>query len=102
MAIAVVVGVVPEIGDQERINMTFTTLDGTLADPTEVTVRVKDPDGIVTVYTYGDDEVQRVSTGVYYLDVPATKADEWTYRVEATGLVKNMDGIFTVRRSLVI
>jgi hypothetical protein len=72
------------IGDLVRISCAF-TVNGTAADPTAVTAKVKAGDGIVT--TYSGAQVSKDSTGNYHVDVPITAAGRWYYRFEGTGAV---------------
>jgi uncharacterized protein YfaS (alpha-2-macroglobulin family) len=92
------------IGDLVRIKVTWTDTDDALIDPTTIVLRVKDPMGTVTVYTYALGEVVRESLGVYHYDV-ATGAlnGVWYYRFEAGGAaVGAEEGSFRVEASLVI
>lgn len=63
------------IGDLLRIQATFKNLSGVNVDPTNVTLKVKNPAGTVTTYTYPTN-VQRNGTGVFYYD----------YLVQASGV----------------
>jgi hypothetical protein len=76
-----------QLGDGFRLEARF-TVDGVLADPTTVVFQLKDPDDIITTYTYGvDAEVINPAVGVYYLDVIVSKPLTWWYRVVGTGVV---------------
>ena len=55
------------IGDLLRLQATFTSLTGTKVDPTTIILKVKNPAGTITTYTYPTNIV-RSSTGVYYYD----------------------------------
>lgn len=75
------------IGDGFRLKATF-TVDDVVTDPTTVTFKLKDPDGLITTYVYGvNAEVVKVSTGIYYIDVTVSKALTWFYRIVGTGAV---------------
>lgn len=71
--------------------ITFTDLDGDLADPTEVQIHVQKPNGTKTTYQYngGAGDVERVSLGVYRFEITPA-ADEygpWKYDWQGTGAV---------------
>lgn len=72
-----------DIGNVSRLTGSFYNLSNALADPTTITLRVKDPNGAVTVYTGGD--ITHVSTGVYQYDLDLTLAGYYYYRFEGTG-----------------
>ena len=72
------------IGDLVRVSATF-TVSGTATDPATVTLKVRDPSGTTTTYTYGAATVTKDSTGAYHRDVSATTAGRWLYRWEGTG-----------------
>ena len=75
-----------DIGDLVRCEGRFTNLVGTLIDPATVTFKIKDPNGAVTTYSYpADAQVIKSATGIYYVDVNATKAGTWYYRFYSTG-----------------
>ena len=67
----------------------YTTPDKTtLADPTTITFRFRDPDGNQTAWVYGtDSELVRSSTGDYYAIVPTDESGVWDYEFEGTGTV---------------
>jgi hypothetical protein len=71
-----------DLGDVVRLFADFTTIDGMLLDPQNITVFVKSPTGIVVQYT---SEIIRTGVGQYYLDVITTTSGTWCYRWEATG-----------------
>lgn len=78
-----------DIGDLVRITGTFTNAGGTAIDPSgTVLFTVVKPDNVTTVYTYGSGtDVVKASTGVYYVDVPASIAGRYHWRSAATGAV---------------
>ena len=55
------------IGDLLRLQATFTNLSGTKVDPTTIVLKVKNPAGAITTYTYPTN-ITRSSTGVFYYD----------------------------------
>lgn len=90
-----------DVGDQIELSVVFTTAEGAAADPTVVTVQIKDPAGNVTTLEYGESEqVERDETGVYLLDLVADQPGVWAYRWAGTGaLTAAAEGTFNVRRS---
>lgn len=58
-----------DLGDMRRMPAAFTDIDGNPADPTDVTFRMREPDGTVTSYVYGvDGELIRDSLGNFHVD----------------------------------
>ena len=75
-----------DVGDLVRVTGTLTDSASDEVDPTAITITVKEPDGTETDYVYGVDvEVVKSATGIYYMDVSATDAGYWWYRVQSTG-----------------
>lgn len=77
-------------GDTIRVTATFTVAD-VATDPATVTLRVKDPAGTTTVYTYALTEITKVSTGVYRKDVQMSTAGTWYVRWEGTGTAAGVE-----------
>lgn len=73
-------------GDLVRISVTF-SVASVSTDPTTVTLKVKDPAGTVTAYTYALAEVARDAAGQYHKDITITETGTWRYRWEGTGAV---------------
>jgi len=74
-----------DLGDQVRVIVTFTnTTGGTRLNPTTVTLKLKDPDDLITQFTYPSG-VNRDETGVYYRDFQVTKSGRFYYRWEGNG-----------------
>src|SRR4030042_1401554 len=84
-----------EIGDKVRIKATF-TVSSVKTDPTTITLRVKDPSGIITVYTYVGGTITKDATGMYHRDISITQSGEWFYRWEGTGAVETADEAYLV------
>jgi hypothetical protein len=83
------------VGDTPRLANLF-YVDGTLTDPTTVTLTVTDPSAAATVYTYPAD-ITKSSTGSYYKDVAVAEDGVWGYTWTGTGLAADVaDGTFTV------
>jgi hypothetical protein len=71
-----------DVGDGIRATCAFTDLAGAAADPTAVTVKVKDPDGAVT-----EPLASHAGTGSYYTDITFDAEGDWYVRFEGTGSV---------------
>lgn len=72
-------------GDTVRFSIAF-TVGTTDTDPTGVIFRTKNPNGVVSSYTYGTDaEVIKVSQGNYRVDLALSLLGEYNYRWEGTG-----------------
>ena len=70
------------IGNQVRLSVTFNDYNGTLADPTTIVLKVKNPDGTIETLTTIKDAV-----GKYHYDYEPLKVGDYCYRFEATGAV---------------
>lgn len=58
-------------GDRPRLLTQFSDVEGVIADPTTVTLRVRPQGGAEVVYVYGTDaELIKDSVGNYHLDYP--------------------------------
>ena len=74
-----------DVGDLVRCTATFAT-SGTNVDPSAVTFKKKTPSGTTTTLTYATDAaLVKSAVGIYYVDVSATEAGDWSYRFAATG-----------------
>lgn len=86
-------------GDSVRLTATF-TVDSVPTDPTTVTLKVKNPAGVTTTYTYGLAELTKSSTGVYYREVTVDDDGMYYYRFEGTGTcIAASEGQLKVRSS---
>lgn len=70
--------------------MVITNAAGASVDPTALTIKIRNPAGTITTYTYATDaQLVKLSTGNYYVDwtIPAAAASEggWAYRFDGTG-----------------
>ncbi len=72
------------IGDLIRIQGTFKDINGTVVDPTNITLKVKVPAGTVSTYYY-PGTITRTSTGVYYFDFAITASGTHYYNWAGTG-----------------
>jgi hypothetical protein len=57
----------------------------TATDPTTVVLKVQNPTGTVSTYTYALAEVTKSSTGIYYKGVPMAPSGRWLYQWTGTG-----------------
>jgi hypothetical protein len=87
----------PYVGSTKAWRFTF-DVDGTLTDPTTVTVTAIRPSGRTT-YTYGvDAALTKLSTGRYKVAVPITESGPWTLVFKGTGAAAEVDTVsFTAR-----
>lgn len=103
-----------DIGDRVRLGnhsalgvAAFKNSAGADADPSAITLIVKDAAGISTTYTFGGSPaLQKETTGRYYVDIDLTTTappGTWYYRLAGTGTVMAAEeGSFTVRASNVL
>jgi uncharacterized protein YfaS (alpha-2-macroglobulin family) len=88
-------------GTRVRIEAFF-EVAGERTDPTTVTLRVRRPNGSVTVYTTG--QLTKVATGHYRLELTPAKTEfgRWVYRWEGTGACEaQIEGSFRVRQQVI-
>ena len=72
-------------GDTIRFGITF-EIASVATDPTTVTFRTKNPNGTVRSFVYlTDDEVVKVGTGIYRIDLALNLVGEHHIRWEGTG-----------------
>jgi hypothetical protein len=74
-------------GNLRRYTATF-EVSGTPTDPTTVrfSFRKQGPGSSTTAYVYGVDvEVVKLSTGVYYVDLPFAESGRYTIGAKGTG-----------------
>lgn len=86
-----------------RIAVNFQDDDGTDVDPSGVTFSLYSPSATQTDYTYGtDDELIRLDTGDYVIDVVPDESGRWHYRwvSTGTGTAIAMEGSFLVQASV--
>ena len=73
------------VGDTLRFSVTF-SVGGTNTDPTVITFRRRDPNGVIQAYVYGTDvELVRTAVGLYRIDLALSVTGEYWYRWEGTG-----------------
>ena len=93
-----------DVGDAVviRTDPVFKDSGGTAADPTTVTLNVREPDGTVTSYTYALAEITRAGAGDYYKVITLDAAGIWSWEFVGTGAVAAAtSGSFRVRVSAV-
>lgn len=74
------------VGTTVRLSVNFQDDDGTDTDPSGVTFETFSPSGETTTYTYAtDNELVKLDTGDYYIDVVPAESGRWTYRWTSTG-----------------
>lgn len=89
-------------GDVVRLSSAFTDINGTAADPSGVTLRLKQPDATVSVYSY-PGTLSKDGTGVYHYDVSILQSGDYFYRFEGTGAVQAAsESVFHVYKSNII
>lgn len=91
-----------DIGDLRRLTVALTDIGGAAADPTELTLTIRTPDGVSTVYSLSESPstIQKSSTGNYYIDYPMAQAGRHSGHWKATGALVAADMFdFYVRRS---
>lgn len=89
------------VGQQVRVWVRFTDMDGYAVDPTIITLKVVDPTGALTTRVYETDAaLVRDAEGEYYAEFIAARPGTWRYRWESTGaLTAATEGAFQVLRS---
>jgi hypothetical protein len=89
-------------GDIVRLTANFTDINNTVADPTNITLRIKQPDASVAMYSYPGD-VTKDSTGIYHFDFAITEAGDHYYRFEGSGSVTTAaETLFHVYKSNIL
>lgn len=75
-----------QAGDTYPATLTVRDADGVLTDPDSLVLRVRDNEGTVTTYTYGEvgSPIVRDSLGVFHADVPLTAAGMWVISWETS------------------
>ena len=77
------------IGEAVRVSVTFTDAGDAPADPDNVTLNIRNPDGDLQQETYNPGDIVRVSVGLYRYDIAsADVGGYWYYRWEGDGTVE--------------
>lgn len=86
-------------GDTRTLTVQILASD-VLVDPSALTLTIRTPAGVSTIYTYGvGSEITRDSTGVYHRDVTFTEAGAWTYEWHSTTPTQVQGDIIEVQPS---
>lgn len=73
------------VGDQAQASVVFQSSNQVLVDPTNVSLIVKDPGGVITTYNYPSSAVSKVGVGQYVGIFSLTLAGTYTYRWVGSG-----------------
>lgn len=85
------------MNDVVTVTGTFRNTAGTLANPTTTSLRIKKPDGTVTVVNQAS--LTNSSAGIWTYDITIDAAGIWRYRFDGTGAVAAAEeDFFYVRR----
>lgn len=77
-----------DIGDMQSLKIAFTDEAGNAADPTGVTFKMREPDGVETTYIYGADaELVKESVGNYQVGWTFNKSGRHIFRFAGAGAV---------------
>jgi hypothetical protein len=90
-----------QIGQVFVVTTTFKNAAGAATDPTTIRLLIKTPDGTETTYLYDtDEEVARVTAGVYKFELYLTQSGNHYYRWVGTGtVIAATEGALTVQKS---
>lgn len=81
-----------------HLSVSFTDIDGTATDPTEIVLVIHEPDGTDTTVTWADGEIIKTATGEFYYDFDVTQSGQHLYRWTCTGALVGSDpGSFLVQ-----
>ena len=79
-------------GDLVRLSAIFRDSAGVLADPTAVTLQIRNPGWVDVMYTYGvGTAIVQDSAGLYHLDYAITTSGRHFYRWVGTGTVSTTE-----------
>lgn len=88
-----------EIGDLVRLTGSFANQNGTLTNPTTVTLMVRNPDGTTMMVS----SLTNSSTGIFYSDYPVSESGLYYYRYAGAGAVTAaIEAQFQVAQSVVL
>lgn len=88
------------IGSVVRLSAAFTSAAGAAIDPATVTLKIKDPAGTITAYTYAAAQVVKDAVGSYHYDYTPVASGRYTYRWESAGAGQAAgEGVFDVLAS---
>jgi hypothetical protein len=75
-----------QVGDTYPATVTFRDATGALADPTSLTLKVRNPAGTITTAVYPASPVARLSLGSYRADISLTTTGMWVIEFDAADL----------------
>jgi hypothetical protein len=78
------------VGQGVRLSGPF-TVDGVATDPTTVTLKVMDPSGNASTYTYALGQVTKLAVGSYYKDLVVDEGGVWYWEWIGTGACAAVD-----------
>lgn len=85
--------------DTVRVRAIF-SVNSVNTDPTTITLKVKDPSGTISTYTYAGGSIIKEATGIYYKDLVPTDDGVWYCNFSGTGAVQSAsERSFVVRKS---
>ncbi len=88
-----------DIGDLRRLTGQFKDIAGVVKDPTTITFKMREPDGVLTTHVF-PAVIVKDSTGTYHVDFTITKAGRHVWRFEGTGdVVATEEQDFFARRT---
>lgn len=91
-------------GQAVQITANFKNVNGVLADPSALRLRVRSPSNVVSVYVYGAAaEVVKDGVGKYHANIVLPADGAWTYRWEADAPNAGAaEGKIVVKKSIVL
>jgi hypothetical protein len=87
-----------DAGDIVRVTASFTNSAGAAVDPSSLQLQYQPPTNVTTALAYGDGNVIKSSSGLYYADLAVNSSGTWKYRWNGTGSnAAAAEGMFQVR-----
>ena len=74
-------------GNKVRLTVKFWDDNGALVDSPTFDLKIEDPAGSVTTYSYPGYDITKDSTGTYHHDLIVNLPGRWFYQVESTGTI---------------
>ena len=90
-----------DIGDTRHLQATFKNISSVNTDPTTVTFKMREPDGVITTYVFNtDSQLVKSAAGVFHVDWPIAKQGRHAWSMAGTGAVAQKEqGEFYAKRS---
>ncbi len=83
-----------------RVSFEIRDVNGTLFDPTTVTLTFKKPTGTKIIHVYGvSTDLLWLSTGKYQIDFIGDTSGQWHIKVSTTGPVHSEESLLYISRS---